>query len=281
MPGARGSAVLDIFKIGSKLQAAAPLDEKFAYQFQYNPIADTYTPTGNIVKGSVRTTGGLLSGLKKFATSFGSVLTGSPTSLVGATLSEVNQNNTGLSPVVGRVPMGFFDDIFGGSDSTDSIGSGFNAGIGGGPGSSFDWTGLLNAGVGLASQAIGGGRSQGVPVQFGASTMAAVPAVIGAGGMVVRSAGGMIAARLASLGLNRATAYTMLKKFGPTALLGLGLTAIEVAQVARSKGGYRRMNMCNGRALRRASRRLEGFHKFYKRTCGLPVHRKKSSKYCK
>jgi hypothetical protein len=111
--------------------------------------------------------------------------------------------------------------------------------------------------------------------------MAAVPAVIGAGGAVVRGGGAMIASRLASLGLNRSTAYTMLKKFGPASLIGLGLTAVEVAQVAKSKGGYRRMNMCNGRALRRASRRLEGFHKFYKRTCGLPVHRKKSSKYCK
>ena len=281
MPGARGSAVLDIFSIGSKLQAARPLDDKFAYQFQYNPVADTYTPTGNIVKGSVRTTGGLLSGLKKFATSFGGVLTGSPSSLVGATLSEVNQSNTGLSPVVGRVPMGFFDDIFGGSDSTDAVGSSFDAGLGGGGGSSFDWTGLLNTGVGIANRAFSGGGGQGVPTQFGAAGMAAVPAVIGAGGMVVRSAGGIIAARLASLGLNRATAYTMLKKFGPASLIGLGLTAVEVAQVARSKGGYRRMNMCNGRALRRASRRLEGFHRFYKRTCGLPVHRKKSSKYCK
>jgi hypothetical protein len=108
-----------------------------------------------------------------------------------------------------------------------------------------------------------------------------VPAVIGAGGAVVRGGGAMIASRLASLGLNRSTAYTMLKKFGPASLIGLGLTAVEVAQVAKSKGGYRRMNMCNGRALRRASRRLEGFHRFYKRTCGLPVHQRKSKKYCK
>jgi hypothetical protein len=281
MPGARGSAVLDIFNIGSKLQAAAPLDDKFAYQFGYDQATDSYTPTGNIVKGSVRTTGGLLQGLKTFATTFGGVVTGSPSSLVGAGLNELRQDQkSNLSPIVGRVPMGFFDDIFGGSDSTDAVGSGFNSGISGG--SSFDWTGLLNTGVGLAGQIIrGGGGSQGVPTQFGGASMAAVPMVIGAGGAVVRGGGAMIAARLASLGLNRSTAYTMLKKFGPASLIGLGLTAVEVAQVAKSKGGYRRMNMCNGRALRRASRRLEGFHRFYKQTCGLPVHQRKSKKYCK
>ena len=233
------------------------------------------TLTGNIVRSVERTEGGLLGNLLKLVT----VPFSGPQALVAPTVQGLSADfQSNQTQTVGRVPMGFFDDIFGGSDSTDAVGSGFNSGINGG--SSFDWTGLLNAGVGLASQAIGGGRSQGVPMQYGAS-MAAVPAVIGAGGMVVRGAGSMIATRLASLGLTRGTAYTMLKKFGPASLIGLGLTALEVAQVAKSRGGYRRMNMCNGRALRRASRRLEGFHRFYKRTCALPVHRKKSSKYCK
>jgi hypothetical protein len=243
--------------------------------------ADPGTPitlTGNIVRSAPRTTGAILPNLLKLA----SAPFSGPSSLL-APLTQEYRNENLVQPqtnIVGRVPMGFFDDIFGGSDSTDAVGSGFNSGISGG--SSFDWTGLLNTGVGLAGQIIrGGGGSQGVPTQFGGASMAAVPMVIGAGGAVMRGGGAMIAARLASLGLNRSTAYTMLKKFGPASLIGLGLTAVEVAQVAKSKGGYRRMNMCNGRALRRASRRLEGFHRFYKKTCGLPVHQRKSKKYCK
>jgi hypothetical protein len=172
--------------------------------------------------------------------------------------------------------MGFFDDIF---NSDDAPGDNFNAGISGGGG--FDWGNLLNTGVNIAGNLLGGGgRSQGVPQTYQAN-MGAVPMVIGAGGAVVRSGGALLAARLTSLGLTRATAWNMLKKFGPASLVGVGLTSLEIAQIARSKGGYRRMNMCNGRALRRASRRLEGFHKFYKRTCALPVRQRKSYKRCK
>lgn len=169
--------------------------------------------------------------------------------------------------------MGFFDELFGG----DSVGDNFNAGLGSNQ-SAFDWNALLNTGVNVAQSLIGRG-SQGTPAQF-QTTMAAVPMVIGAGGAVVRTVGAALSARLASLGLNRATAWTLLKQGGPAALITLGLSAAEVASVARSRGGHRRMNMCNGRALRRASRRLEGFHRFYKRTCGLPVHRSKSRR-CK
>lgn len=278
MPGARGSAVLDIFRIGSQLQAAAPLPDALAYEFAYDPATDSYDPTGNIVKGSVRTTGGLLQGLKTFVTTFGSTLTGSPSSLVGETLQELQQSNRpNEAQIVGRVPMGLFDDIFEGSDS---LGDNFNAGLSGGGG--FNWNNLLNTGVNLAGQFLGGGgRSQGVPQTMQSNMMGAVPMVIGAGGAVIRSGGALLAARLTSLGLTRSTAWTMLKKFGPASLVGLGLTSLEIAQVARSKGGSRRMNMCNGRALRRASRRLEGFHRFYKRTCGLPVRQRKSSKRCK
>jgi len=168
--------------------------------------------------------------------------------------------------------MGFFDDVFGG----DSVGDNFNAGLSSND-TAFDWNALLNTGVNVAGQFLN--RSQGTPTQF-QSNMAMVPAVVRGGAVVARTVGGALSARLASLGLNRATAWTLLKQGGPAALITLGLSAAEVASVARSRGGYRRMNMCNGRALRRASRRLEGFHRFYKRTCGLPVRHSKSRR-CK
>jgi len=176
---------------------------------------------------------------------------------------------TSLNQQPRRPTMSFFDDIFG---SDDSPGDNFRAGLAPSPG--FDWTGLLNTGVNIAGNIFGQRGGQGVPSQLSAGF--GVPAIVGGAVMAGRTVGAALGARLASLGLNRATAWTLLKQGGPAALLTLGLTAAEVASVARSRGGYRRMNICNGRALRRASRRLEGFHRFYKRTCGLPVRRSKS-----
>jgi hypothetical protein len=87
-----------------------------------------------------------------------------------------------------------------------------------------------------------------------------------------------LAQRLASTGLTRGAAYGMLKKFGPAALLALGFASLEISQLAVAGGGRRRMNICNGRALRRANRRVQAFHNFYRRTCGVARHhrRKKS-----
>lgn len=181
--------------------------------------------------------------------------------------NEFGQTSSG--PIVGRLPMGFFDDIFGGSDSSETS---FSAGLAPDPG--INWGNLLNTGANIVGSFFAP-QSQGVPPMI-QSNLAMLPSVVRGGSMVVRGAGAALSARLASIGLNRATAWTLLKQQGPTALLALGLTAVEVGQLARSRGGHRRMNMCNGRALRRASRRLEGFHKFYKRTCGLPVRRSKS-----
>lgn len=170
--------------------------------------------------------------------------------------------------------MGFFDDVFG---SNDAPSDNFNAGLT--STNDFNFGNLLNVGVNALGTFLQGGASQGVPPML-QSNMAMLPAVR-AGVPMIRSGGAILAARLTSLGLTKSTAWSMLKKFGPASLVGVGLTSLEIAQIAQSKGGHRRMNMCNGRALRRASRRLEGFHKFYKRTCGLPVHRKKSSRSCK
>lgn len=170
--------------------------------------------------------------------------------------------------------MGFFDDVFG---SNDSPGDSFNAGLA--SSNDFNWGNLLNTGVNVLGGFLSNQNSQGVPPAI-QTNMAMLPAVR-AGVPMIRSGGAILAARLTSLGLTKATAWSMLKKFGPASLVGVGLTSLEIAQIAQSKGGHRRMNMCNGRALRRASRRLEGFHRFYKRTCGLPVHRRKSSRSCK
>jgi hypothetical protein len=87
-----------------------------------------------------------------------------------------------------------------------------------------------------------------------------------------------LAQRLNATGLTRGAAYGMLKKFGPAALLSLGFASLEISQLAVSGSGRRRMNICNGRALRRANRRVQAFHNFYKRTCGNPVRRR--SKRC-
>lgn len=232
--------------------------------------------TGNIVVAQPRTETGFF---QDVFTNFVSNLSLSPKTIAGNIATQAVKStlasNRPQTPgsIVGRVNMGFFDDVFVG----DSLGDNFNAGLSPSP-SSFDWSNLLNTGVNILGSAFQG-RSQGTPTQFG-SNMAMLPAVVRGGGMVARTVGGALSARLASLGLNRATAWTLLKQGGPAALITLGLSAAEVASVARSRGGYRRMNMCNGRALRRASRRLEGFHKFYKRTCDLPVRRYKK-KSCK
>lgn len=172
---------------------------------------------------------------------------------------------------VRRTPMSFFDDIFGNFDSPAD--SGFAAGLA--PDRGFDFGGLLQSGVNLATTLLAP-RTQGMPANLAMSP--ALPAVVGAGGIVVRGAASAIAARLAAIGLTRQTAWTLLKQQGPAALLALGLTAAEVVHISRSGSGRRRMNMCNGRALRRAQRRLSAFHNFYKKTCGLPSLRSRKRK---
>jgi hypothetical protein len=180
-----------------------------------------------------------------------------------------------LRTLTGGNTMGFFDSIFdSGGSSVDS--TGFDVGISSTP---FDFNNLLNQGVnvlgGFLSPQMNAG---GVPMN-----MAAAP-VIGGGAMVVRGAGALarhfpqLAAKLGALNMSRSAAYSMLKKFGPAALTGIGFAAVEVAQLASSGSGRRRMNICNGRALRRAQRRVSAFHNFYKRTCGNPVRRRRASR---
>lgn len=159
-------------------------------------------------------------------------------------------------------------------DGESSIGDVFNRGLA--PSNSFDFGGALNTGVQILGGLFGGNRSQSVPMQIQTSAAAGVPMVRGA--MAVGSAVArrfpQLAARLQSLQMTKSAAFSMMRRLGPASLIGMGFAAVEVAQLASSGSSRRRMNMCNGRALRRASRRLEAFHKFYKRTCGTPSVRR-------
>lgn len=178
-----------------------------------------------------------------------------------------------LQALTGGNTMGFFDSLFdSGGSSVDS--TGFDLGIGASS-TPFDFNALLNTGVGLAGQFFGGGSSA-IPTQ-----LAMTPAIVGGGGMIARGVGALatrypqLAARLANLGLSRSAAYAQLKRFGPASLISLVFAANEIAQLASSGSGRRRMNICNGRALRRANRRVQAFHNFYKRTCGIATRRRK------
>jgi hypothetical protein len=290
MAGSRQA--LQLLNLPAFLAAAPKLDQTLAspgFQLSYGFESDLSGghPTGAIIETPLPKVGGgqlfnfseIASDLRRelpIALAIATAIPSGGASLLSIPLAlqKINQQSL-IKPkplnTVGRVPMGFFDDIFG----TDNVGDNFNAGLA--PTSSFDFTGLLNAGVGLANNYFAGQRSQSVPMNL---TSATLPMVVGAGGMVVRGAMTALAARLAAVGLTRASAWSLLKSQGPTALLALGLTAAEVVTVARKGSGRRRMNMCNGRALRRAQRRLTSFHNFYKKTCGMPTirHRKKSCK---
>lgn len=62
--------------------------------------------------------------------------------------------------------------------------------------------------------------------------------------------------------VTRAKLYSMLKRFGPEFLISGGiLTAAAVNELMMAGAGTRRMNPGNAKALRRACRRVESFHK--------------------
>ena len=270
----QGDVVSGIKQIAALRNITPALETDYLTGAVEDPQAAQARQAGNgfFDKPFVKTVAGIFTGLAPGAGAFKSAATSlqdarSTDSPLRATIKSNLQSLSGGN-------MGFFDDIFG---NNDTIGSGFDAGLGGGQ--SIDYGALLNTGVSLANRFLGPQQNNNLmmPAQL---TTATLPAVIGAGGMVVRGAMTALAARLAAVGLTRASAWSLLKSQGPTALLALGLTAAEVVTVARKGAGRRRMNMCNGRALRRAQRRLTSFHNFYKKTCGMPSvrHRKKSCK---
>ncbi len=163
-------------------------------------------------------------------------------------------------------------------DGESSIGDVFNNGLSSNSG--FDFSGALNTGVGILGNIFGRNASQGVPMVMQTSASAGVPIVRGVTAIARMGSRRFpeLMARLSALRMTRSSAYSMLKRLGPAALVGMGFASQEVAQLASSGSGYRRMNICNGRALRRASRRIDAFHKFYRRTCGTSVTRHKRKK---
>jgi len=176
--------------------------------------------------------------------------------------------------------MGFFDSIFDtGTSLFDSAVSGVENLFGGSPASTVQdfgsfGSGGLPAGYGLLSES---GAST-VPAIYSNTQLA--PMIAG-GALVARGLAArfpQLMARLNASGISRSKAYSVLKRYGPAALTGAGFAALEVSQLAVAGPGRRRMNICNARALRRASRRIEGFHKFYKRTCGMPTYSRRRRK---
>jgi hypothetical protein len=232
---------------------------------QYAPIVDTHEDIF----------GELLTGAKILAGFVGAPFTGG-TSLISSLsgLNTLRQQDlrpiqplygTGFTPTKG-LAMWPFDDT---TDLADP-------GIFGGN-TQVDWGGLLNTGVGFATKFL---QTQSAPMT---SLAGAVPAVVAGGGALMTRAGmiRILAQKLAAQGITWQAAKAGLRKFGPSFLSGAGLAAGELALLSReAMKHHRRMNMCNARALRRASRRLSAFHNFYKKTCSLPIvrHRRKSCK---
>jgi hypothetical protein len=183
--------------------------------------------------------------------------------------------------------MGFFDSIFDtGSNLFDSAVSSVENLFGGTSPAPTDNFSLGNFDLSSFNGNLSGSGAQTVPAIYQNASAGAVPMVAmglrGLGAYGIRGLAArfpQLAQRLAGTGLTRGAAYSMLKRFGPSALIALGFAGLEISQLAVSGSGRRRMNICNGRALRRASRRVAAFHNFYKRTCGLPsTHRRRKCK---
>lgn len=102
------------------------------------------------------------------------------------------------------------------------------------------------------------------------SNMMAVPAAARAVAIVGRGffqkfpnlATSIQALRNAGKSVTRAKLYSALKRFGPEMLVTGGLlTAAAVSELAVAGPGHRRMNAGNVKALRKAHRRMESFHR--------------------
>lgn len=176
---------------------------------------------------------------------------------------------TGFVGTTGGRNMGLFDDIWGGVQNAAS-------GIFSGSQSTIDWNGLLQGGVGLATQALAP-RGALAPAQatFAPATMAAAPVIARAGAVVGRTffnrfpslATAIQTLRNSGMNVTRAKLYGVMKRFGPEFLVTGGLlTAAAVNELAVAGPGYRRMNPANVRALRRSVRRIESFHRLCKTT---------------
>ncbi len=71
----------------------------------------------------------------------------------------------------------------------------------------------------------------------------------------------LAASKMAGQSISRSKAWTLLRNYGPSALIGLGFTAEAINELMVAGPGRRRMNVANVKALRRGLRRAEGFNK--------------------
>jgi len=116
------------------------------------------------------------------------------------------------------------------------------------------------------------------PAVWETSASASVPALMGAAGSSVLrlaqqfpSLAGFLATMQArGLSMSPQKLWLLARRFGPSALVGMGLVAAEVLQdlfawKAVGGGKRRRINVANSKALRRSLRRLDGFARLSQR----------------
>lgn len=85
--------------------------------------------------------------------------------------------------------------------------------------------------------------------------------------------------RLRGMNVKRSQLYRMLRRFGPELLISGGLlTAAAVNELLVAGPGHRRMNAANGKALRRAARRIKAFHSLCGTADLLKTRRRSGSK---
>ena len=141
----------------------------------------------------------------------------------------------------------------------------------------FDFNAVLQGGLGqnllnIGTQALSGYVGQQFAAQPASyqANMAVVPAAARAVATVGRGffqkfpnlATSIQKLRNMGKNVTRAKLYSALKRFGPEMLVSGGLlTAAAVSELAVAGPGHRRMNAGNVKALRKAHRRMESFHR--------------------
>lgn len=207
-------------------------------------------------------------------------------------IPQLNQAAQAVGAFAAADSLSTLDLILGGSsmglfDSLDSFSLGdFTSGLA----DQINWGDVLNTGVQLGVSALS--QPSAVPVM--AKVPQVIPALPSVGGAVARAgaavgrkffdkwpnlAVGLQKLKNAGQNVNRAKLYSMLKRFGPDFLISAGiLTAAAVSELAMAGPGHRRMNPANSKALRRAARRIKGFHKLCSHSDLIKTHRRAPSR---
>lgn len=186
--------------------------------------------------------------------------------------------------LTGGSSMGIFDDL-----GITGQGGIF------GPDTGSAWSNILNIGGNIATKFLQPSAMPmpaAVPTVAGGSfvpAMASVPAIAGRVGAVVgrgffsrfpNLATSIQTLRNGGMNVTRSKLYGVMKRFGPEFLVSGGLlTAAAVNELAVAGPGRRRMNPSNSRALRRAARRIESFHRLCRHTDILASRGRRSKKH--